>query len=94
MDTYEYPAEVIEAATEHRRQFNNALWKLLEKWYQIAADEMVGDNTRHIYRECANELDDILGTWTGKPADPYRSEPPNTASASSLGWGDWNRLTQ
>lgn len=40
------------------------LWELLEQWYQIAADEMIGDNTRHTYRECANQLDDILGTYT------------------------------
>jgi hypothetical protein len=38
------------------------LWELLEKWYQIAANEAVDDGTRHGYRECANQLDDVLGS--------------------------------
>jgi hypothetical protein len=49
------------------------LWALVQSWYEIAADEMIGDNTRHTYRECANQLDDLLGAAVG-PLDEYRGQ--------------------
>lgn len=36
------------------------LWELASKWYDIAANEAVYDGTRHGYRECANQLEDLL----------------------------------
>lgn len=43
------------------------LRELLEKWYRIAANEAVAEHTQHGYRECANQLDDVLGAWSAKP---------------------------
>lgn len=38
------------------------LWDLVQRWYDIAANEAVTNGTRDGYRECANQLDDLLGT--------------------------------
>lgn len=38
------------------------LSELVERWYQIAANEAAHSYTRRAYRECANQLDDLLGT--------------------------------
>jgi hypothetical protein len=65
--TYEYPDGVIHAATERNRLLSEALWALMQRWYDVVADENYSDATRNRYRECANELDDALGAWSAKP---------------------------
>lgn len=49
------------------------LWELVQRWYDIAANEAVHPDTRHGYRECANQLDDLLGAAVG-PLDEYRGQ--------------------
>lgn len=39
---------------------NNALRELAEKWRRIATNEAVFSGTQHGYRECADQLEELL----------------------------------
>jgi hypothetical protein len=57
----------LRLALKVARAANGELWALMQRWYDVVADENYSDATRNRYRECANELDDALGAWSAKP---------------------------
>lgn len=59
LDFSRIPARSAEMPYTHEQ-----LWELAWKWWEIAKDPSVGANTRHTYKECADQLTDLLGPLT------------------------------
>lgn len=51
------------------------LWEIVQRCYDVAADETVASATRNVYRTCANQLDDHLGGATQEGEAGHEQRP-------------------